>query len=55
MKLLAAVYKIFYKDHFFDGEVGGGSDGMNAICHRPEVADDVASGENAETTFREYV
>ena len=31
------------------GEDGDGSGGMNAICSRPEVADDVISGEDVET------
>ena len=33
--------------------MGGGADGLNAICNRPEVADDVISGYNVET-FRDY-
>ena len=41
------------KKIFLDTEVGGGACGINAICGRPEVADDVISGYNAET-FRDY-
>ena len=53
MKMLAlAISGIFQKDHF-DGRVGDGSGGMNAICSRPDVADDVISG-NDIATFRCY-
>ena len=38
---------------FPDAEVGGGANGINAICTRPEVADAVISGYNVET-FRDY-
>ena len=49
-----AVSEIFKNDCFVDGEVGNGSRGVNAICSRPKAADDVISGEDAET-FQEYV
>ena len=32
------------KRSFCDSEIGDGSSGMNVICNRPEVADDVISG-----------
>ena len=35
-----------------DAEVSGGAGGINAICSRPEVADDVISGYDVET-FRD--
>ena len=38
---------------FCDDKVGDGSGGVNAICRRPEVPDDVICGEDA-ATFREY-
>ena len=38
---------------FPDAEVGGGAGGINAICSRWEVADNVISGYNVET-FLEY-
>ena len=44
----------FLKRLFCDGDVGDGGSGVNAICSRPEVADDVISGEDAEN-FKEYV
>ena len=47
-------FRDFPKRLFCDGEVGDGSDGMNTICSRPQVAGDVISGEEAET-FQEYV
>ena len=34
---------------FSDAEVGGGACGINAVCSRLEVADDVISGYNVET------
>ena len=46
--------EIFQKRSFCDDEVGDGSGGMNAICSRPEVADDGISCENA-VAFQEYV
>ena len=39
----------FPKLLFCDREVGSGNSGMKVICSSPEVADDVISGENAET------
>ena len=39
----------FSKRSFCDGEVGKGSSGMNAICGRPEVVEDVISGEDADS------
>ena len=42
------------KQLFCNGEVCDGSGGVNAICSRPEVTDDVIFGEDAET-FQEYV
>ena len=33
-------FRYFPKSSFCDGEVGDGSGGVNAICSRPEVADD---------------
>ena len=36
-------FRDFLKRSFCDGEVGDGTDGMKAICSRPEVADDVTS------------
>ena len=44
----------FPKRSFCDGDVGDSSGGVNAICSRMEVADDVFSGEGA-VTFQEYV
>ena len=38
---------------FPDAEVGGGAGGINDICIRPAVADDVISGYNVDT-FRDY-
>ena len=35
------------------GEVSDGCGGMNAICSRPELADDVISGTDVNT-FRHY-
>ena len=46
-------FRDFPKRLFCDGEVGDGSGGVNAICRRPEVADDVLSSEDAES-FQEY-
>ena len=37
------------KRSFCDGEVSDGSGSMNAICSRPEVADDVISGMDVKT------
>ena len=54
LKLLApAVSKIIGKKIFPDAEVRGSAGGINAICIRPEVADDVISGYNVET-FWDY-
>ena len=39
----------FPKWSLCDSEVGNGSGGVNANCSRPEAADDVISGEDAET------
>ena len=36
------------KKIFPDAEVGGGVGGINAICIRPEVADEVIYGSNVE-------
>ena len=44
----------FPKWSFCDGEVSDGSGGINAICSRPEVADDIISGKDVNT-FRCYV
>ena len=53
LKFLAlAVSEIFPHDCFCNGELCDGS--VNAVCSRPEVADDVISGEDAETV-QEYV
>ena len=38
---------------FRDTEIGGGAGGINAICSRPEVVDDVISCYNVET-FRDF-
>ena len=35
---------------FPDAEVGGGADGINAICSRSEVSDYVIPGCNVETS-----
>ena len=51
--LTLALPIIFQKRSFYDGEVGCGSGGMNAMCSRPEVADDVISGTDVGT-FRCY-
>ena len=46
LKLLAlAVSDIFQKTSFRDGGVGDGSGGVNAICSRPKVPDNVIYGE----------
>ena len=44
-------FRDFSKRFYCDGDSSGG---VNAICSRPKVADDVISGEDAET-FQEYV
>ena len=46
-------FRDFTKRSFYDGEVGGDCGDVNAICSRPEVADDVFSGEDVDT-FRSY-
>ena len=41
-------------ENIFPGaDDSGGAGGINAICNRPAVADDVVSGCNVET-FRDY-
>ena len=37
-------YEIIVEKIFPDAQVGGGAGGINAICSRPEIADDVISG-----------
>ena len=54
LKLLALVVSdIFQKDHF-DSELGDGSDSVNAIWNRPEVANDVISCHDMDT-FYSYI
>ena len=49
LKLLAVVIsEIIERKKFPDAEVGGGAGGINAICIRPEIADDVISGYGAD-------
>ena len=43
-------FRDFPKLLFCDGEVGDGRGRVNAICSQPEVADDVISCEDAETS-----
>ena len=52
--LALVLSEIFSKISFCHGEVGDGSGGMNAICSRLEVADDVISGIHVDT-FRYYI
>ena len=47
-------FRDFPKRLFRGCEVGDGSGGVNTICRRPEVDDDVISVEDAET-FQEYI
>ena len=44
-----STFRDFPESSFWHGEVGAGGDGMNAICIRPEVADDVISDTDADT------
>ena len=39
-----STFRDFPERSFCDGEVSDGSGSINAICSRPEVADDVVSG-----------
>ena len=41
-------FQSFPKRSFSDGEVGDGSGGVDAICSRPEVPDDVIYGEDVD-------
>ena len=41
------------KEKILDAEAGGGAGGINAICGRPEVTDDVFSSYYVQT-FRDY-
>ena len=49
----SSTFRDFPKRKLCHGEVGDGSGGMNAICIRSEVADDVISGIDVDT-FRCY-
>ena len=42
-------FRDFSKRMFCDGEVGDRSGGVNTICSRPELADEVISSEDTET------
>ena len=47
--VIIASHSIFRDNReFLDAEAGGGAGGINVICSRPEVADDVISGCNVE-------
>ena len=46
--LALVVSKIFPKIQFCDSEVGDGSSGVNAICSRPDEANDVVSGQDVD-------
>ena len=46
--LALVVSKIFPKIQFCDSEVGDGSGGVNAICSRPDEANDVVSGQDVD-------
>ena len=48
------IFRDFPNRSFCDGEVAGGSGGVNAIFSRPEVIDDVISCDDVET-FQDYV
>ena len=53
MKILALILsEILKKLSFYHGEVGDGSGGMNAMCSRPEVSDNVVSGTDFLPVFR---
>ena len=51
--LLAAAFSDIIEKKFPGAEVSGGASGLNAICSRPGVANDVISGLNVDT-FRDY-
>ena len=53
MLALVLSFRDFTKISFCHGEVGVSSGGMNAICSRPEVADDIIPGRDVDT-FRCY-
>ena len=48
-----STFRDFPKTSFCQGEVGEGISGMDAMCSRSEVADDVISGTDVDT-FRYY-
>ena len=54
MKLLTLAVSEIFKTYYYVTEFGDGSDDMSVIRSRPEIADVVNSGEDAET-FREYI
>ena len=41
------------RSSFYHGEIGDGSNRVNAICCRPEISDDVVYGTDVDT-FRFY-
>ena len=47
-------FRNFPKRSLFYVEAGGSSDIVNAICSRPEVVDDVISGEDVEAS-QDYI
>ena len=49
LKLLAVAFSEIMGKIFPDPEVDSGAGGTNAICSRPEVANDVISGRNVES------
>ena len=51
--VISEIPRKFQKRLFCDGEVGGGSGDVNAICSRPEVDNDAISREDV-ATFRDY-
>ena len=44
-----STFREFPKRSFCDGETGDGSGGMNAICSRPQVDDEVISSRDVDT------
>ena len=46
---ILSTFRGFQRRSFCDGKVGDGGGGMNAICSRPEVADDATSGIDIDT------
>ena len=51
---IASSISFRFKKSFCDSEVGGGVGSVNAICSRPDVDDDVISGQSVDI-FRYYL